>query len=88
MKYIFIAILLMSTQLFANYAINNDNTVKIDMHGGNSEKLTNSNRFSDMKEKGFGGLSSFGIKKPSKPMQPEKKELPTLKDIKMQENDK
>ena len=69
MKYILLSALFITTQLFANYAISDEKTVKIDMHGGNTEKLTNSNRFSDVKSKGFGGLSTFGMKEEKKSTQ-------------------
>jgi hypothetical protein len=83
MKLILITTLFLTTQLFANYAFNNDKKVKIDMHGGNSEKLSNTKGFSNMKAGGLGGLSSFGIKKPKEPTKPKEETVPKLKDIKL-----
>ena len=83
MKTILTITLFLTTQLLANYAFSNDKTVKIDMHGGNSEKLSNTKGFSDMKSGGLGGLSSFGIKKPKEPIKPEEKDIPKLEDIKL-----
>jgi len=62
MKRIIIFTLFISTQLLANYAFNTNNK-KIDMHGGKSEKLTDSsNRFLEMKMNSVNGLKDISNK--------------------------
>ena len=83
MKFITIFTLFLCTQLFANYSFSNEKTVKIDMHGGNSEELTNKSGFSNMRAGGLKGLNSFSIKEPKQPMKPEKSKIPELEDIEL-----
>lgn len=60
MKKIIISIVLLSLQLFANYAFDGKNYGKIDMHGGKGEKLTDHNkRFINMNN--FQGLQGMSI---------------------------
>ena len=83
MKQLLIITLLLTTQLFANYAFSNEKTVKIDMHGGNSEQYTKQSGFSQMI--GKGGLKSMGsmnIKEPIKPIVPKIKEVELINDKK------
>ena len=83
MKNIILLTLFLSIQLWANYAISDEKTVKIDMHGGKSEQFSQTSGFS---KKGLGdmkGLHSFTIKKPKEPTKPEEKDIPELDDIEL-----
>ena len=64
-KYLLITVFL-ATSLFANYTYNGENSGKIDMHGGNTDKLIKGN-FSNKK---FGLSQGLGMKKPIKPKAP------------------
>ena len=86
MKTFLIITLLFTTQIFANYAFNDEKTVKIDMHGGKSESFSNQKGFSQMEMKSFEGLQGFSIKKPTQPNKPEEKTIPDLKDIELKED--
>jgi len=68
------------TQLFANYAFNNDKTIKIDMHGGKSEQMINTREFSRIGSGGLQKIKPFMLKQPK---EPEKKDVPQLEDIKL-----
>jgi len=84
MKKTTMLLMLLSTQLFSNYSFNNDNTVKIDMHGGKNEKLTdNTNKFSEMKINDFKGLQNISIKKPKESNDLNEKQNLELEDIRM-----
>ncbi len=66
MKYILTITIFLSSSLFANYAFTGENTGKIDMHGGKSDKLIiNKNAFST---KNINPLSNMGIVKPTSPL--------------------
>ena len=86
MKTFLIITLFFTTQIFANYAFNNEQPVKIDMHGGKSESISNQKGFSQMDMKSFQGLQGFSIKKPTHPNKPEEKNIPDLKDIELKED--
>ena len=83
MKNIILITLFLSIQLWANYAISDEKTVKIDMHGGKSEQFSKSSGFSKMGSKGPQGLNAFIIKKPKEPTKPEEKNIPELDDIEL-----
>jgi len=83
MKMLLIVLIFLSTQLFANYAFSDEKTVKIDMHGGNSEQLSTTTGFSKMPTGGLKGMNSFIIKKPKEPTKPEEKNIPQLEDIEL-----
>jgi hypothetical protein len=83
MKIITLITLFLSTQLLANYAFSDEKTVKIDMHGGNSDSLMNNNGFSKMKKNGLHDLRSLSIKEPKEPNKPEEKTIPSLKEIEL-----
>jgi len=68
MKYILTIALFLSSSLYANYSFTGENTGKIDMHGGKTDKLlTNKNKFSNNK---LNSLSNIGISKPVSPLAP------------------
>jgi len=68
MKILITSFIFLTTSLFANYAYDNNNFGKIDMHGGKSDKLnTGKNKFSNDK---FNTLGEVGINKPTMPMKP------------------
>lgn len=68
MKQLLIMIFLASS-LFANYAYKGENSGKIDMHGGKSDKLINgSSKFSTPSIKPLG---SIGLAKPKEPVKPQ-----------------
>jgi hypothetical protein len=83
MKIILSITLLFTTLLLANYAFSDDKTVKIDMHGGKSEMMTNKKGFSDKGTKNFKGLQGFSIKNPTEPKKPKKEKVPALEDIQL-----
>ena len=66
MKSFLLITIFFTTSLFANYTYGGENSGKIDMHGGKSDKLIN-NSFKDTK---FGTLKSLGTKEPVKPKTP------------------
>jgi len=73
-----------TTQLFSNYAFTNEKTVKIDMHGGNTEQYTKQSGFSKMiGNKGLKGMGSMNIKEPTKPTAPEVTNIPQIQEIKL-----
>ena len=80
MKTIITISLFLTTQLIANYAFSDEETVKIDMHGGKSEQFTANNGFPKMGSGGLKGLSSFGIKKTKEPIKAEEKNIHELQD--------
>ncbi|MGB3751555.1 MAG: hypothetical protein WA945_08300 [Arcobacteraceae bacterium] len=81
MKEIIMIMVLISTQLLANNNFDIKNTVKIDMHGGKSEKLTdNTSKFSEMKMNNFKGLQNISIKKIN-----ESKDLKEKKDFELED---
>ena len=68
MKRILFITIVFTSALFANYAYTEENSGKIDMHGGKGEKLlTNKSKFSNM---GMNSLGNIGIKKPTMPTKP------------------
>jgi len=76
MKKIMIICMLASIQVFANYAFDSENTVKIDMHGGKNEKLTDTTKgFSEMKMDNFKGLQGISIKNTPKDKETKEKEF-------------
>lgn len=67
MKILLIVTLFLTTILFANYNYTNDNSGKIDMHGGKGENLINQkNSLSNT------NFKEIGIVKPIAPVAPEK----------------
>lgn len=67
MKILLIVTLFLTTILFANYNYTNDNSGKIDMHGGKGENLINQkNSLSNT------NFKEIGIVKPMAPVAPEK----------------
>lgn len=67
MKILLIVTLFLTTILFANYNYTNDNSGKIDMHGGKGENLINQkNSLSNT------NFKEIGIVKPIAPIAPEK----------------
>ncbi|BFU78989.1 hypothetical protein ALC152_22040 [Arcobacter sp. 15-2] len=78
-----ITLFFFSAQLFANYAFNNDKTIKIDMHGGKSEQMINTREFSRIGSGGLQKIKPFMLKQPKEPTKPEKKDVPQLEDIKL-----
>ena len=83
MKKLIIITLFFTIQLLANYSFSNDKAVKIDMHGGKSDKLSNQGGFSKMNSVGLNGLSPFSIQKPKEPTKIKEKTIPELKDIEL-----
>jgi len=83
MKQLITITLFLATHLFANYAFTNEKTVKIDMHGGNSEQYTKQSGFSQMIGKGgLKNMGSMNIKEPTKPTIPKIKEVELINDKK------
>jgi hypothetical protein len=80
MKTIITISLFLITQVIANYAFNDEKTVKIDMHGGKSEKFTTSSGFPKMGSGKQSGLSSFGMKKTKKPIKAKENNINKLQD--------
>ncbi|MDB4257391.1 hypothetical protein N9818_00925 [Arcobacteraceae bacterium] len=80
MKTIITLSLFLTTQVIANYAFSDEKTVKIDMHGGKSEKFTTNNGFPKMGSGELKGLSSFGMKKTREPIKAEEKNIHELQD--------
>ena len=80
MKKLITITLFLTTQLLANYAFSDDKSVQIDMHGGKTEKFSNTNGFSKM---GSGGLKGLGSLTVEKPIKPEEKNIPKLDDIEL-----
>lgn len=78
-----ITLFFFSAQLFANYAFNNDKTIKIDMHGGKSEQMITTREFSRIGSGGLQKIKPFMLKQPKEPTKPEKKDVPQLEDIKL-----
>ena len=67
MKILLIVTLFLTTILFANYNYTNDNSGRIDMHGGKGENLINQkNSLSNT------NFKEIGIVKPIAPVAPEK----------------
>ncbi|MGB5868255.1 MAG: hypothetical protein WBG69_10325 [Arcobacteraceae bacterium] len=82
MKTILLIPFLLCTQLFANYAFTNSNSVKIDMHGKETQSFTTSSGFSKMNLNNKQTLQSFSIKKPTNPIKP------TVKNVELKYNNK
>lgn len=80
MKIIITISLFLITQVIANYAFSDEKTVKIDMHGGKSEKFTINNGFPKMGSGELEGFSSFGMKKAKEPIRAEEKNIYGLQD--------
>jgi hypothetical protein len=80
MKTIITISLFLATQLLANYAFSDEDTVNIDMHGGKNEEFTANSGFPKMGSGGLKGLSSFGTKKPNEPIKTEEKDIHKLED--------
>ena len=80
MKIIITISLFLITQVIANYAFSDEKTVKIDMHGGKSEKFTINNGFPKMGSGKQSGLSSFGMKKTKESIKAEEKNIHELQD--------
>lgn len=83
MKKLITITLFLTTQLLANYTFSNEKSIKIDMHGGNSEQFSETSGFSKMGTGGLKSLNSFTIKKPKEPTKPEEKNIPELEDIEL-----
>lgn len=66
MKSFLLITIFFTTSLLANYTYVGENSGKIDMHGGKSDKLIN-NGFKDTK---FNSLKSLGTIEPVKPKTP------------------
>jgi len=81
MKYILTITIFLSSSLFANYAFTGENTGKIDMHGGKSDKLIiNKNTFLSPN---FSSLSDIKVSKPKAPTEPKELIIKKIqKDIK------
>lgn len=60
--------LVLSTSLFANYAYQNENSGKIDMHGGKGDKLLS--KPSTFSKPNVSPLGNISIQKPSSPFAP------------------
>ena len=84
MKYILTITIFLSSSLFANYAFTGENTGKIDMHGGKSDKLIiNKNTFLSPN---FSSLSDIKVRKPKAPKEPKELIIKKIqKDIKEEE---
>jgi len=79
MKIILLITFFFSIQIFANYSFSDEKTVKIDMHGGKSESLTNTNEFSSINFKKTQTLRDMTVQKPTKPI------IPVVNDIKVKD---
>lgn len=82
MKKLITITLILTTNLLANYAFSDEKTVKIDMHGGQSQTITNTHGFSKMKLHNGSGLQNISIKKPTNPVSPTVKEIQIKNNIK------
>lgn len=77
MKFLVVSSIFMASSLFANYAYQGQNSGKIDMHGGKSDKLIKSSK--NFKSDAFNSLGGLGLKnsmkspKTSEIIAPEKK---------------
>lgn len=60
MKFLVISSIFMASSLFANYAYQGQNSGKIDMHGGKSDKLIKSSK--NFKSGAFNSLGELGLK--------------------------
>ena len=83
MKIIYLVTFFLISNLFANYAFSDNNTVKIDMHGGKSDMLIQKNSLSNIQGSSFGMMKDLTIKKPKSPEKPMKNNVKNLKEIKI-----
>ncbi|MGM0519950.1 MAG: hypothetical protein ACQERD_09945 [Campylobacterota bacterium] len=67
---LFIFLIFIINTAFANYSFNEENSKKIDMHGGKPTELIDKKNKFDTKK--LDSLSDFSIKKPKKPKEPKK----------------
>ncbi|RBQ28001.1 hypothetical protein ACNSOS_03320 [Aliarcobacter vitoriensis] len=81
MKILLIVTIFLSNYLFANYIYTDQNSGKIDMHGGKKENLLN-------QKNSISNINQIGIVKPLEPKKPNEPENLIKEDKKIKKEDK